>query len=95
MGAVTIVTDDLLIFQGQVLKANERHHGEEQWFPKEIIAKSDSDPDFIAVKLICGPAVIEDNEIEEIEPDLFKEGDIVRINVNEIVAIGPSRCCLA
>ena len=86
------MTDDRLVFQGQVLKEHEeRHHDDEKCFQANL----DIDPDFVSVRLICDPAIIDDEgEIEGIEPDLFEEGDTVRINVNEIIAVGPSRCCL-
>lgn len=83
VGAVTILTDDRVVFQGQIIKDNEDRHRE------------DDDPDFIVLRLTCDPAIIRDNAaIQEIEPDLFEEGDIIRINVNEIIAVGPSRSCL-
>jgi hypothetical protein len=100
VGAVTILTDDRVIFQGQILKDdNERHHwkdDDDKCCPQfKVEAKLDDDPDFIVLRLTCDPAIIRDNaNIQEIEPDLFEEGDIIRINVNEIIAIGPSRCCL-
>jgi hypothetical protein len=99
VGAVTILVDDRIIFQGQILNDNERHHGKDDDccppFKVEVKAKLDDDPDFIVLRLTCEPSIIRDNaDIREIEPDLFKEGDIIRINVNEIIAVGPSRCCL-
>lgn len=102
VGAVTIVTDDRIIFQGQVIKDDEEryHDDEKKCCPPlevevEVKAEIEGDPDFIVLRLLCDPAIIKDNAcIEEIEPDLFEEGDIIRINVNEIVAVGPSRCCL-
>jgi hypothetical protein len=101
VGAVTILMDDRIIFQGRIQKDdNERHHcdDDDKCCPPlkvEVKAKLDDDPDFIVLRLTCDPAIIRDNaNIQEIEPDLFEEGDIIRINVNEIVAVGPSRCCL-
>jgi hypothetical protein len=101
IGAVTILTDDRVIFQGQILKdekESRKHHDDDKCCPPlkvEVEAKLDDDPDFIVLRLTCDPAIIRDNaNIEEIEPDLFEEGDIIRINVNQIVAVGPSRCCL-
>lgn len=94
-GTVTILVDDLVIFQGQVLKEDGRsHHDEEECEHKEQkkIAVT-LDPDFITVKLTCDPTRIVGDDIREIEPDLFLAGDIIRINVNEILAVGPSRCC--
>jgi hypothetical protein len=106
VGAVTILTDDRIVFQGQLIKDNEeRHHDDDDCCkekccppPKvdvEVKAKLDDDPDFIVVRLTCDPAIIRDNaSIQEIDPDLFEEGDIIRINVNEIIAVGPSNGCL-
>lgn len=101
IGAVTILTDDRVIFQGQILKDEKetrKHHDDDKCCPPlkvEVEAKLDDDPDFIFLRLTCDPAIIRDNaSIEEIDPDLFEEGDIIRINVNQIVAVGPSRCCL-
>jgi hypothetical protein len=96
VGTVTIVTVDRLIFQGQIVKEEKeeekRHHDEE---PIKVFAKLETEPEFIKLRLVCDPAIIKDNgEIEEIEPDLFEEGDVIRINENEIITIGPSRECL-
>lgn len=98
-GAVTIVTDDRVIYQGQIIWDDEekRHHDDDKCCPPpNVEVKVECcDPDFIILRLTCDPAIIRDNAtIEEIEPDLFQEGDIILINVNEIVAVGPSRCCL-
>lgn len=95
VGAVTIVTDDRIIFQGQIVKDDEeRHHEDFEKFPK-INIEVETEPEFIVLRLTCDPAIIDDDgDIKEIEPDLFEEGDIIRINVNEIIAIGPSRECL-
>jgi hypothetical protein len=92
VGAVVVLTDDRIIFQGQIIRGNEERHHEECCCPK---VELDDDPDFIVLRLTCDPAVIKDDgDIKKIEPDFFEEGDIVRINVNEIIAVGPSRCCL-
>jgi hypothetical protein len=106
VGAVTVLVDDRVVFQGQIIWDDEpRHHDDdfEKKFPpikvevkdKVDVEIVDKDPDFIALRLTCDPAIIKpDGYIEEIEPDLFEAGDIIRINVNEIIAVGPSRCCL-
>lgn len=94
VGAVTILTDDRIVFQGQILKDdNERHHCKDD--DDDKCCCPPFNPDFIVLRLTCDPTIIKDNGcIQEIEPDLFEEGDTIRINVNEIIAIGPSRCCL-
>ncbi len=90
IGTVTIVTDELLVLQGQIVDGhNDRGHDEDECCNHENRA------DFIRLRLACDPALIrEDATIEEIEPDLFQEGDIIRINVNKILTVGPSRACL-
>lgn len=98
VGTVTILTDDRVIFQGQVIKDDEeRHHDDEkEKCPKvEVKAKLEDEPEFIELRLTCVPAIIRDNaEIEEIDPELFEEHSVIRLNVDEIVAVGPSRECL-
>lgn len=95
VGAVTVLTDDRIIFQGQIVRDDEeRHHDDEKDCPK-VNVELENDPEFIVLRLTCDPAIIKDNAIiEEIEPDLFRKSDIIRLNVNEIIAIGPSRECL-
>ena len=96
VGAVTILTEDRVIFQGQIVKdEGPRKNHEECHIPKlEVKAELEDEPEFIVLRLTCDPSLIRDNaNIQEIEPDLFEEGDIIRINVNSIVAIGPSREC--
>lgn len=94
IGAVTVLTDAMVIFQGQIVRdETERGHEGFEKFPK-INIELGLEPEFIVLRLTCDPALLTDEaRIEEIRPDLFEEGDIVRINVNEIVAIGPSREC--
>jgi hypothetical protein len=48
------------------------------------------------LKLTCDPVIIKpDGKIRKIRPQLFEEGDIIRINVFEIVTVGPSLCCFS
>ncbi|MDR3591554.1 MAG: hypothetical protein P4N41_18010 [Negativicutes bacterium] len=101
VGSVTILMDDRILFQGQVLKDDDdRHHDDDKCCPPpevkvEVKPELCCDPEFIVIKLICDPAIIRDNaNIQVIEPHLFEIGDIIRINVDEIIAVGPSRCCL-
>lgn len=95
-GAVTVLLDNRTILQGQIVRDDkERKHGESDESPKiHIELNVDRDPEFVVLRLTCDPSFLTgDAEIEVITPDLFEEGDLVRINVNEIAAIGPSRCC--
>jgi hypothetical protein len=94
VGSVTIVTDDRIIFQGQI-KRFENRHCKQEWPKVEVNAQLEDDPEFIVLSLSCEPAIIRDNAtIQTINPELFREGDIIRINVDEIVAIGPSGGCI-
>lgn len=88
IGAVTILTDDLVVFQGQIIR-DERH----KCFDDDKFDKC-CRPEFVVLKLTCDPAIIDDHRIKETCPDLFEEGDKIRINVDKIIAVGPSRCCL-
>lgn len=82
VGAVTILTEDRFLFQGQLKKG--RHQ------------KSDEDEtEFVVLVLACEPALVRDNaQIQIISSPLFEIGDTIRINVDEIIAIGPSNGCL-
>lgn len=94
VGSVTIVTDDRIIFQGQIKRVEDRYCKQE-WPKVEVKAKLEDEPEFIVLSLSCEPAIIRDNAtIQTINPELFREGDIIRINVDEIVAIGPSGGCI-
>lgn len=94
--AVTVLTDDLVIFQGRIIRdEHERPHDPKcEKLPPKINIKLDLDPEFIVLKLVCDPVLLTgEGRIVKIRPDLFEEGDVVRLNVNEIIAIGPSRDC--
>ncbi|SFL58746.1 hypothetical protein [Pelosinus propionicus] len=94
VGSVTIVTDNRIIFQGQIKRFEDRYCKQE-WPTVEVNAQLESNPEFIVLSLSCEPALIRDNAtIQTIDPDLFREGDIVRINLDEISAIGPSNGCI-
>ncbi len=94
VGAVTILTVDRIVFQGQIKHDDcDRHH---QDTPPEINIYVENEVEFILLELRCDPALIRDNaNIQEIEPLLFEAGDVIRINLADIVAIGPSNGCLA
>jgi hypothetical protein len=94
VGSVRIVTDDRIIFQGQIKRAEDRYCKQE-WPKVEVKGKLEDEPEFIVLSLSCEPAIIRDNAtIQTISPELFREGDIIRINVDEIIAIGPSGGCI-
>lgn len=89
IGAVTIVTVDRLVFQGTIVN----HRDEDRKKDKCHIEENDNE--FIRVLLSCDAAIIEDNgDITTIDPVLFAAGDTVRINVDNIIVIGPSHGCI-
>lgn len=89
VGSVTIVTENLIIFQGQVKRHEDRCN---DWSKEN--AKSKDDAEFIVLILSCIPAIIGGGAtIQPITPELFQVGDTIRINLDEIVAIGPSSGC--
>jgi hypothetical protein len=80
IGSITILTDDGFIFQGQIVKFREEDRHKEE--------------DFILLELICNAARVSDcGEIKNIHPPLYRENDIIRINVCKIIAVGPSNGC--
>jgi hypothetical protein len=105
IGTITILTDNHILFQGQLGRDDARqphefeHHHEEKEKEKYFEPPKDEkccDPRVVVLKLTCDPAIIKpDGKIRKIRPQLFEEGDIIRINVFEIVAVGPSLCCFS
>ncbi len=81
---VRVVTSNRIIYQGQLQVAPPV-------FPPAPFTPNNR---FIFVLLTCPPEFITDTgERVTIEPILFDEGDLVKINVEEIV-LGPSGDCL-
>lgn len=80
IGSITILTEDGFVFQGQIVRnRDEERHVED---------------DFIFLELTCNAAVVtEDAKIENIHPRLYRDGDVVRINICKIIAVGPSNGC--
>lgn len=91
LGNVRIVTDELLVFQGQIRKNDER---KTEYFQPKVEVQVENENEFILVELDCAVAIVRENgNIEPTEPPLFEAGDLVRINVDEIIAIGPADGC--
>jgi hypothetical protein len=80
IGSITILTDDGFIFQGQIVKFREEDRHQEE--------------DFILLELVCNASrVTEDGEIRNIHPAIYRDNDIIRINICSIIAVGPSNGC--
>lgn len=93
VGTVTVLTVDRVVFQGQLIKDRdeERKHDD---FEPHIEVDVENENEFITLELDCDVAVIRENgNIDPTNPPLFEEGDVVRINLANIIAIGPSNGC--
>ncbi|WP_378955807.1 hypothetical protein [Pelosinus sp. sgz500959] len=89
VGSVNVILDDRIVLQGQIVK-EERHHDD----PINVNVELENQNEFITLILNCEALIIRDNaELKIISPTLFDEGDRIRINVSQIVAIGPSHGC--
>jgi len=89
IGAVTFFLDGRLVLQGQILFDKDRHHDD-----PPVKVEVQNEPEFIFVELLCDSAIVRDNStLTLISPPVFRAGDIVRINVAEIIAVGPSGGC--
>lgn len=89
VGSVNIVLNDGIVLQGQIVR-DERHH----WDDDNIVVNVKNENDFITLILNCEALIVRDNaDLRPISPTLFSEGDRLRINVSQIVAIGPSHGC--
>jgi hypothetical protein len=89
LGTVTILTDDLVVFQGQI-KHEKRHHDEQPIIVKNEIVGEDEE--FIELRLECVPVLltITGNAVRFVELEIYRVNDVVRINVEQIISIGPS-----
>lgn len=89
-GPVNIVTEDRLVFQGQIVRESKGNRKLFQPPQNSLLSNG-----FILLELRCEPAIIRDNaQLQAINPPLFEEGDIIRIRVTEIIAIGPGTGCI-
>jgi hypothetical protein len=80
IGSITILTEDGFVFQGQIVKNREEERNVEE--------------NFIFVELTCNASMVtEDAHFKTIYPPIYRDGDIVRINVCNIIAVGPSNGC--
>ncbi|WP_110953895.1 hypothetical protein [Anaerosinus massiliensis] len=79
IGSITILTEDRCVFQGQVVKNRDQERARDQ--------------DYICIELTCDVSVICGNRVELLVPAIYRDGDLVRINICNIVAVGPSNGC--
>lgn len=89
VGAVNVLLGDRVVLQGQLIKS--RHHGDD---PVQVNVEVENENEFVTLELTCDALIIRDNgELRAIRPSLYEEGDIVRINLADISAVGPSHGC--
>lgn len=93
VGAVSFLLDDRIVLQGTIIHDRDRHCDDPPKLVK-VKAEVEIEPEFITVRLKCDAAIIRDDGcLATISPPLFQAGDFVRINVSEIIAIGPFHEC--
>jgi len=95
LGAVTVLTDDGFIFQGQIVKDRDGEERKTEYL-QPLTVQVDSPNEFILLELDCDVVggSQQNNKRSNSDNEIFQEGDIVRINVANIIAVGPSRGCL-
>ena len=87
-GDVTVLTDDRIVFRGKIKKQHP-HDNLTPYIGAKVELNNQNE--FILLALNCCAAIIGDNgDLKIIDPTLYKEGDVVRINVAKIIAIGPT-----
>ncbi|BBB90553.1 MAG TPA: hypothetical protein PKA28_10385 [Methylomusa anaerophila] len=81
-GAVNVLTEHRIVFQGRIRRTRDDER------------KNCSQPEFIVLELRCDAMFLTDSgTLVAITPSLYQATDVVRINVNEIVSIGPNGIC--
>lgn len=100
---VTIITDDLLVFQGQIQR-HERGKHEGDSFPQVIAIKGELEvevePEFISLTLSCTPVLLLPpatgvTTLLSLLTFLPGAGTTIRINTEQIIAVLPfSGTCL-
>jgi hypothetical protein len=94
LGAVTILTESNVVFQGQIRREREEERKCEPVAPQvNVVVEAENENPFILLELRCDAAIIDDAGVQSIQPPLFREDDVVRINIANIVAVGPSSGC--
>ena len=96
-GTVTILTESLVLFQGIIVHedGDKRHHDDEPIVIKNEI-KVESENEFIALRLTCVPIVISITgaAFHFVSVPFYTVDQIIKINVDEILSIGPNTGCL-
>ncbi|MEG6584241.1 hypothetical protein [Dendrosporobacter sp. 1207_IL3150] len=90
VGTVTVVLENRIVLQGQILRDNCYYQNFPFLQPNVSLANNR----FLVLELTCDAALIRDNaQLQTIEPPLYEAGDIVKVTLDEIVSIGPSGGC--
>lgn len=92
VGAVTVITIDRIVFQGQFVKEHNDGRKSEHYQPQINVENAN---EFVLLELTCDAAIIRENgNIETTNPPLYQDGDLVRLNVANIASVGPSGGCV-
>lgn len=89
VGTVNILLESRVVLQGQILRDNRK--------PLPVLETNNilENNRFLVIRLACDASIIRDNaQLQVIEPPLYQEGDIVRVNLDEVASIGPSSGCV-
>lgn len=81
LGSVNVLLGDRVVLQGRIIRDDCRKH-------------VDNEDELITLELTCDAFIIRDNaQLKTISPTLFTARSKVRINVDDISAVGPSVGC--
>lgn len=101
IGSVRVLTVDGFVFQGQVEDCKDDKDDKDDERKSEYIQPHvdvdvdvESENEFICLELECDVAVVRENaNVVVTNPPIFEAGDLVKINVANIIAVGPSDGC--
>lgn len=91
-GALNVLLDNRIVLQGQIIHDCDEDRKIEHCSP-HINVELENENVFITLELLCDALLINDCAELTVTSRPFFEGDIVRVNVAEISAIGPSHGC--
>lgn len=87
-GTVNVLLESRVVLQGQIINGNRKP------LPVQELNNSVAISRFLVLRLTCDASILRDNaQLKFIEPPLYQEGNIVRVNLDQVLSIGPSSGC--